>query len=189
MAAGPATPSCASTACGCRRPRASAPERRLPHRPGAPGARAASTTVCAGSACVSASFELMCARAIARELGGGRPLASRQVVQAWIAEARADIDAARLMVLHAAWTIARAGFAAAREQVSLIKFHVADVMLRVVDRAIQVHGALGVTSDTVLAHFYAHERGARIYDGPDEVHKVAAAKRILARYGAASGTR
>ena len=100
-----------------------------------------------------------------------------------------EIDAARLMVLHAAWTIDRHGFAAARDQVSLIKFHVADVMLRVVDRAIQTHGALGITSDTVLAHFYAHERGARIYDGPDEVHKVSVAGRILARYGMSKGKR
>ena len=97
-------------------------------------------------------------------------------------EARAEIDGSRLMVLHAAWTIERKGFAAARDQVSLIKFYVADVMLRLVDRAIQLHGALGVTSDTVLAFYYVHERGARIYDGPDEVHKMVVAKRILARY-------
>ena len=57
-------------------------------------------------------------------------------------------------------------------------------MLRLVDRAIQLHGALGITSDTILAHYYVHERGARIYDGPDEVHKMVVAKRILARYGA-----
>ena len=86
------------------------------------------------------------------------------------------------MTLHAAWTIENKGFAAAREQVSLIKFYVADVMLRLVDRAIQLHGALGITSDTILAHYYVHERGARIYDGPDEVHKMVVAKRILARY-------
>ena len=135
------------------------------------------------------AFDMMCARAASRDLGGGKPLGSRQIVQAWIAEARAEIDAARLMVLHAAWTIDRHGFAAARDQVSLIKFHVADVMLRVVDRAIQTHGALGITSDTVLAHFYAHERGARIYDGPDEVHKVSVAGRILARYGMSKGKR
>ena len=86
------------------------------------------------------------------------------------------------MTLHAAWTIENRGFTAAREQVSLIKFFVADVMMRVIDRAIQVHGALGITSDTVLAHYYVHERGARIYDGPDEVHKMVVAKRILGRY-------
>jgi len=86
------------------------------------------------------------------------------------------------MVLNAAWTIEKKGFAAAREQVSLIKFYVANVMLQLIDRAIQLHGALGISSDTLLAHYYVHERGARIYDGPDEVHKMVVAKRILARY-------
>jgi acyl-CoA dehydrogenase len=128
------------------------------------------------------SFELMCRRAAAREIAPGKPLASRQIVQAWIAESRAAINAARLMVLDAAWKIDRRGFAAAREEVSLIKFFVAEVMTQVVDRAIQVHGALGVSSDTVLSFFYAHERGARIYDGPDEVHKMVVAKRITERY-------
>jgi alkylation response protein AidB-like acyl-CoA dehydrogenase len=106
-------------------------------------------------------------------------------VQGWIAEARARIDAARWLVLSTAWKIDREGWRAAREQVSLIKFFVAGVMTEVVDRAIQTHGALGLTDDTVLAFFYAHERGAHIYDGPDEVHKVAAARRILERYGSA----
>ena len=129
------------------------------------------------------TFDLMCRRAVAREIAPATPLGTRQIVQAWIAEARAEIDAARLLVLHAAWTIEHHGFAAAREQVSLIKFYVADVMMRLIDRAIQVHGALGITSDTLLAHYYVHERGARIYDGPDEVHKMVLAKRILGRYG------
>ncbi len=128
------------------------------------------------------SLELMCRRAATREIAPGKPLASRQIVQAWIAESRAAINAARLMVLDAAWKIDRRGFAAAREEVSLIKFYVADVLMQVVDRAIQVHGALGVSSDTVLSFFYAHERGARIYDGPDEVHKMVVAKRITERY-------
>jgi alkylation response protein AidB-like acyl-CoA dehydrogenase len=133
-------------------------------------------------------FDTMCKRVVTRKIdegdagGGGRTLATRQIAQAWIAEARAEIDASRLMVLHAAWTIEHKGFAAARDQVSLIKFYVADIMLRLVDRAIQLHGALGITSDTVLAHYYVHERGARIYDGPDEVHKMVVAKRILGRY-------
>nr|HEX4318196.1 acyl-CoA dehydrogenase family protein [Kofleriaceae bacterium] len=128
-------------------------------------------------------FDTMCKRVVARKIDDdGKTLASRQIAQAWIAEARAEIDASRLMVLSAAWTIEKKGFAVARDQVSLIKFYVADVMLRLVDRAIQLHGALGITSDTVLAHYYVHERGARIYDGPDEVHKMVVAKRILARY-------
>ena len=129
------------------------------------------------------TFQLMCQRAVSREIAPDKTLASRQIIQAWIAEARAEIDAARLMTLAAAWTIESQGFQAARDQVSLIKFFVADVMMRLIDRAIQVHGALGVTSDTLLAHYYVHERGARIYDGPDEVHKMVVAKRLLAQYG------
>ena len=72
---------------------------------------------------------------------------------------------------------------AAREEISCIKFFVADVLMKVIDRAIQVHGAFGVTSDTPLAAFLRNERGARIYDGPDEVHKMVVAKRILRNYG------
>jgi acyl-CoA dehydrogenase len=128
------------------------------------------------------AFDLMCARAAGRRVDAAGVLADKQIAQSWVAEGRARIDAARLMVLRAAWTIEREGFAAAREQVSLVKFFTAEVMAEVVDRAIQVHGALGLTSDTPLAFYYAHERGARIYDGPDEVHKLAAARRILARY-------
>jgi alkylation response protein AidB-like acyl-CoA dehydrogenase len=128
-------------------------------------------------------FDEMCRRAATRVIADdGKTLATRQIIQAWVAEARAEIDAARLMTLQAAWTLDKHGFHAARDKVSLIKFYVADVMMRLLDRAIQTHGALGVTSDTVLAHYYVHERGARIYDGPDEVHKMVVAKRILGRY-------
>jgi acyl-CoA dehydrogenase len=127
-------------------------------------------------------FETMCKHITQRKIADDKTLASRQIAQAWVAEARAEINASRLMVLHAAWTIENKGFQAAREQVSLIKFYVADVMLRLIDRAIQLHGALGITSDTVLAHYYVHERGARIYDGPDEVHKMVVAKRILGKF-------
>ncbi len=127
-------------------------------------------------------FDTLCKHVTHRKIADDKTLATRQIAQAWIAEARAEIDASRLMVLHAAWTIEQKGFAAARDQVSLIKFYVSDVLMRLVDRAIQMHGALGITSDTVLAHYYVHERGARIYDGPDEVHKMVVAKRILERY-------
>jgi alkylation response protein AidB-like acyl-CoA dehydrogenase len=128
------------------------------------------------------AFELMVKRAGARDMGGGRTLGTKQIVQAWIAEARAKINAARLMVLDAAWAIDNQGFYAAREKISLIKFYCADVLMEVIDRAVQVHGAKGITDDTVLAYYYSHERGARIYDGPDEVHKVVVAKRIINRY-------
>jgi len=128
------------------------------------------------------SFEMMCKRASERKVGGGRYLAEKQIVHDWIAESRAEIYAARLAVLHAAWKIETQGVYEAREEVSLIKFHVAQIMLKVIDRAIQVHGGLGVSDDTILSFFYRSERAARIYDGPDEVHKVVVSKRILRDY-------
>jgi alkylation response protein AidB-like acyl-CoA dehydrogenase len=128
------------------------------------------------------AFELMCERAARRELAPDDPLATRQIVQEWVAEARAEIDAARLLVLRAAWAMDAHGAKAARDEISIVKFFAAGVMQRVLDRAIQVHGALGVTDDTPLAYWYRHERGARIYDGADEVHKTTVARRILARY-------
>jgi alkylation response protein AidB-like acyl-CoA dehydrogenase len=126
------------------------------------------------------AFELMCQRAASRRVDA-ETLAEKGIVQAWIAESRAEINAARLLVLDAAWKIDQHGFRAAQEEISLIKFHVAGVLQAVLDRAIQVHGALGITDDTPLAGWWAHERGARIYDGPDEVHKIAAARRIVRR--------
>jgi alkylation response protein AidB-like acyl-CoA dehydrogenase len=129
------------------------------------------------------AFEMMCTRAASREIAPGRPLATRQTVQEWIAESRAEIDAARLMVLHAAWKMQRAGQRDARVEISTIKFHVAGVLQRVLDRALQVHGALGMTDDTPLAFWYRHERAARIYDGPDEVHKAVVARQVLRGFG------
>ncbi|MGB9498682.1 MAG: acyl-CoA dehydrogenase family protein [Dissulfuribacterales bacterium] len=129
------------------------------------------------------SFELMCRRANSRKITrDGKPLASRQIIQAWVAESAAEIQAARLMTLHAAWQIDNKGAKAARDEISMIKFVVANTMQRVVDRALQVHGGLGMTDDTILAFFYRHERAARIYDGADEVHKVSLARRILKKY-------
>lgn len=129
------------------------------------------------------AFGLLCERAASRELSPGKPLGDRQIVQAWIAESRAAIDAARLLVLKTAWRIDREGAAAARDDISLIKFHVAGVLQEVLDRAIQAHGALGLTDATPLAFWWGHERGSRIYDGADEVHKTTVARRILERYG------
>lgn len=128
------------------------------------------------------AFDLMCHRALNRQIGQGKTLAHKQLIQAWIAESAAEIEAARLMVLNAAWKMDREGAKAARREISLIKFVVANTMQRVVDRALQVHGGLGMTDDTVLAFFYRHERAARIYDGADEVHKVSAARQILRGY-------
>jgi alkylation response protein AidB-like acyl-CoA dehydrogenase len=129
------------------------------------------------------AFELMCKHAASRELAPGVLLGSRQTVQEWIAESRAEISAARLLVMHTAERIDTEGAAAAREDVSLIKFFVAGIMQKVLDRAIQTHGALGLTDDTVLAYWYRHERAARIYDGPDEVHKSVVARSVLRKYG------
>jgi len=130
------------------------------------------------------SFDIMCNHAVMRELAPGKTLATRQFVQGWIAESRAEINSARLMVLEAAWKIDKVGKRAAREEISLIKFHVAGVLQRVLDRAIQCLGAAGVTDDFPIANYYRHERAARIYDGPDEVHKISVARQILKRYGA-----
>ncbi|HRW03834.1 MAG TPA: acyl-CoA dehydrogenase family protein [Caldilineaceae bacterium] len=128
------------------------------------------------------AFDLMCRRATQRQLSSRAMLSDQQTVQNWIAESRAEINAARLMVLQAAWKIDREGAYAARVEISTIKFFVANVLQQVLDRAIQVHGALGMTDDTPLAHWYRHERAARIYDGPDEVHKWVVARQVLREY-------
>lgn len=134
------------------------------------------------------AFDLMCQRAASRMVSPGKPLGTKQMVQAWISESRAEIDAARLYVQQTAWTIDTKGLYEARTQISCIKFFVAGILQRVVDRAIQVHGALGITEDTPLSAIFRHERGARIYDGPDEVHKAAVARRILKSYGLEVGS-
>ncbi len=128
------------------------------------------------------AFDLLCRRAAEREITPGRTLATKQIVQAWIAESAAAIQAGRLAVLHAAWKMEQEGHKAARTEISLIKFQVANTMMTVIDHALQVHGGLGMTDDTILAFFYRHERAARIYDGADEVHKISAAKQILKGY-------
>ncbi len=128
------------------------------------------------------AFDLMCRHAALREVAPGRTLAEQQTIQNWVAESRAEIDAARLLVLQTAARIDSEGASAARDDISLIKFHVAGVLHQVLDRAIQTHGALGMTDETPLAYWYRHERAARIYDGPDEVHKRSVARRILRRY-------
>ena len=129
------------------------------------------------------AMELMCRRASERIISPDKKtLSSRQIIQTWIAESAAEIQAARLMTLHAAWKIEELGQKDARVDISLIKFFVAGVMQRVVDRALQVHGGLGMTDDTILAFFYRHERAARIYDGADEVHKINVARNILKNF-------
>lgn len=129
------------------------------------------------------AFEMMCERANQRVIDGdGSTLADRQVIQHWAAELDAEIRGARLQVLHAAWLIDQYGAKAARDEIAAIKFVVANTMLKAVDRAIQVHGALGVTDDTILSYWYRHERAARIYDGADEVHKTSLGKRLMRKH-------
>jgi acyl-CoA dehydrogenase len=127
------------------------------------------------------AFELMCSYALERETFGG-PLADKQTVQNWIADSAAEIQACRLMTLDAAHKIDQGD--EARVEVSIIKFYAARVLHDVVDRAVQVHGARGLTDETPLAGMLALARGARIYDGPDEVHRMVVARRILKSFAA-----
>ena len=129
------------------------------------------------------AFDLMCQRAISREMEEGTALGTKQFIQGFIAESRVEIDASRMLVLRAAHRIDLKGAANCREEISGIKFYVANMFLKVLDRAIQVHGAMGLTNETLLANLYQHERGARIWDGADEVHKQSMAIQILKRYG------
>jgi len=128
------------------------------------------------------SFDLMCERASSREISEGTMLGEKQTVQNWISECRAEINAARLLVQDAATKIDIHGSYKSRTEISIIKFYCAQVLQKVVDCAIQVHGAKGVTDDTILSAYYRHERAARIYDGADEVHKSIVAKLILKKY-------
>ncbi|ADB37442.1 acyl-CoA dehydrogenase family protein [Spirosoma linguale] len=129
------------------------------------------------------ALDLLCKRAATREIEDGVMLGEKQFIQDFIAQSRAEIDASRLYVLNTAHMIDTVGVSNVRDAVSAIKFYVANAFLRVLDRAIQVHGALGVTDDTVLSAMYRHERGARIWDGADEVHKQNLAINILKTYG------
>jgi alkylation response protein AidB-like acyl-CoA dehydrogenase len=122
------------------------------------------------------AFELMCAYALKREAFGST-LADKQTVQNWIADSAAEIQAARLLTLAAAEKIDQGD--EARAEISIIKFFGAKVLHDVIDRAIQVHGARGVSGDTPLESMYRNARAARIYDGPDEVHRMVVARRIL----------
>jgi acyl-CoA dehydrogenase len=125
------------------------------------------------------AFELLCSYALEREAFGSR-LADKQTVQNWIADSAAEIHACRLMTLDAAQKIDEGD--EARVEVSVIKFYAARVLHDVIDRAIQVHGARGLTDETPLAEMYANARAARIYDGPDEVHRMVVSRRILKEF-------
>lgn len=131
------------------------------------------------------ALDIMCEHAATREIAPGRKLGMRQSIQHTIAECRAEVDAARLLVLHTAGQMEIQDPAALRVPISIIKFHVAGVLQRVVDKAIQALGAVGVSEDRVLSYWYRHERCARIYDGTDEVHKTVVARAMLAEHGLA----
>jgi acyl-CoA dehydrogenase len=127
------------------------------------------------------AFDMLCERSLQRE-AFGEPLAKKQTVQNWIADSTAEMHAARLMTLHAAWVIDQHGSQAARREIGLIKFYGAKVLHDVIDRAIQIHGSWGYSSDLPLEAMYRHARAARIYDGPDEVHRQSVARSVLREY-------
>ncbi|HVN85088.1 MAG TPA: acyl-CoA dehydrogenase family protein [Candidatus Binatia bacterium] len=134
---------------------------------------------CIGAA--ERAFELMCKRANSRYTHGSL-LADKGIIQTWIADSRIEIDSARLMVLNAAWKMDTIGKKEARQEIAMIKVVVPNMMLAVLDRAIQVHGAMGVSDDTPIARMWRDGRSMRIADGPDEVHKMTIARRELRKW-------
>jgi acyl-CoA dehydrogenase len=127
------------------------------------------------------AFEMLCERAVSR-YAHGSTLAEKGVVRSWVADSAAEILAARLMTLYAAWKIDREGARQARLEISMIKYYGAKVLYDAIDRAIQAHGALGYSTDLPLESMYRNARAARIYDGADEVHRESVARRVLAGY-------
>jgi acyl-CoA dehydrogenase len=127
------------------------------------------------------AFDMLCERALSR-FAFGSTLAEKQTVQNWIADSAAEMQAARLMTLHAAWKMDKEGSSAARVEIAMIKYFGAQVLYNVIDRAIQIHGALGYSTDLPLEAMYRHARAARLYDGADEVHRVTVARKILKDY-------
>jgi acyl-CoA dehydrogenase len=127
------------------------------------------------------AFDMLCERAVSR-YAHGSTLAEKGMVQDWIATSAAEMQAARLLTLHAAWTMDRVGASNARIEIAMIKYWGAKVLHDVIDRAIQVHGSLGFSADLPLEQMYRAARAARIYDGPDEVHKATVARRLLRGY-------
>jgi len=127
------------------------------------------------------AHEMMCRRANERSAFGG-PLGDKQFVQESIAASRMEIDQARLLTLYAAWKMDTEGKRAARQAISAIKIVAANMVMDVLDRAIQIHGSLGMTDDTPLAIMWRFSRMLRLADGPDEVHKMVLARRELNRW-------
>jgi len=129
------------------------------------------------------AFRMLCERAVSRVVFG-EPLARKQTIQNWIADSATEIHALRLMTLHAAWKMDQEGSSATRQEIAMIKFWGGKVLHDAIDRAIQVHGSLGYTTDLPLEAMYRAARAGRIYDGPDEVHRMTVARQILKGYEA-----
>ena len=129
------------------------------------------------------AFDMLCERSLYR-YAHGSTLSQHQSVQNWIADSAAEMQAARLMTLHAAWKMDSEGVLAARQDIAMIKYYGAKVLHDVVDRALQAHGSLGYSTDLPLEAMYRFARAARIYDGPDEVHRASVARQVLRRYEA-----
>jgi acyl-CoA dehydrogenase len=129
------------------------------------------------------AFDMLCERSLYR-YAHGSVLAEKETVQNWIADSAAQMQAARLMTLHAAWKMDSEGVIAARREIALIKFYGAQVLHDVVDRALQAHGSLGYSTDLPLEAMYRYARAARFYDGPDEVHRASVARQVLRGYEA-----
>jgi acyl-CoA dehydrogenase len=127
------------------------------------------------------AFDVLCERSLYR-YAHGAVLSQHQTVQNWIADSAAEMQAARLMTLQAAWKMDTEGVASARKEIALIKFYGARVLHDVVDRALQAHGSLGYSTDLPLEAMYRYARAARIYDGPDEVHRASVARQVLRGY-------
>src|SRR3954469_15434255 len=132
------------------------------------------------------AFDMLCERAVSR-YAFGSVLAEKQTVQNGWSDSPAQMQAARLMTLHAAWKMDNEGASAARTEISLIKFFGAQVLHDVVDRAVQIHGALGYSTHLPLEAMYRYARAARMYDGADEVHRQSVARRVLRGYSAPEG--
>ena len=132
------------------------------------------------------AFDMLCERALGRYAHGSL-LSEKQTVRGWIADSAAEMQAARLMTLHAAWKMDREGASAARREIGMIKFYGAKVLHDVIDRALQAHGSLGYSTDLPLEAMYRFARAARIYDGPDEVHRESVARQILRGYEPPAG--
>jgi acyl-CoA dehydrogenase len=129
------------------------------------------------------AFDMLCERSLYRPVRGGL-LRDKQTIQNWIADSAAEMEAARLLTLQAAWKIDMHGSRAARLDVSLIKFFGARVLYDVIDRALQAHGALGFSTDLPLEAMYRYARHSRFVDGADEVHRESVARQILRGYEA-----